>query len=167
MWNMTRTRRLSTTAVLTVCLFGTPLSGTLFASEAESLAESQLPLSPRVVAPLSFVQQSGVDPTTPLARPSFNFTPTFTVAKSDTAELRSQIYQGRPIYYHDNNASLAAMLIGAAAAITGTALLIYANRPECETRPYAGGCGYGTKVIGGSVLSGGLVGVAVGALTWR
>ena len=58
-------------------------------------------------------------------------------------------------------------MIGAVAAITGTAILLYANRPECETDRFAGGCGYGTKVVGGAVLSGGIVGLFVGALTWR
>jgi hypothetical protein len=58
-------------------------------------------------------------------------------------------------------------MIGAAAAIAGTAVLVYANRPECATDTVAGGCGYGTKVVGTAVLSGGIVGLFVGALTWR
>jgi hypothetical protein len=57
-------------------------------------------------------------------------------------------------------------MIGAAAAITGTALLVYANRPECSTNALASGCGYGTKVVGGSVLAGGVAGLAVGAALW-
>ena len=63
--------------------------------------------------------------------------------------------------------SIAAIMIGAAAAITGTAVLVYANRPERATNQFAGGCGYGTKVIGTSVLAGGIVGLFVGALTWQ
>jgi len=59
------------------------------------------------------------------------------------------------------------MFVGAAAAIVGTALLVYANRPECNIAPTAGGCGYGAKVVGGAVLSGGIAGLAIGALTWR
>jgi hypothetical protein len=58
-------------------------------------------------------------------------------------------------------------LIGTAAAIAGTALLVYANRPECSATPTAGGCGYGSKVFGGAVLSAGAAGLVVGALTWR
>jgi hypothetical protein len=86
-----------------------------------------------------------------------------------------QIVQGQPYPYpypypvyphHHHDGSIAAIMIGAAAAITGTAVLIYANRPECTFAPYAGGCGYGTKVVGGSVLAGGIVGLFVGALTW-
>jgi uncharacterized membrane protein YjjB (DUF3815 family) len=63
--------------------------------------------------------------------------------------------------------SIAALMLGAVAAITGTALLVYANRPECTTNQLAGGCGYGTKVVGGAVLSGGVAGLFIGALTWR
>jgi hypothetical protein len=57
-------------------------------------------------------------------------------------------------------------MIGAIATIAGTAILVYANRPDCDMNRYAGGCGYGTKVVGGSVLAGGLVGLTVGAITW-
>ena len=55
----------------------------------------------------------------------------------------------------------------AAGTIAGAAVLVYANRPECNANPALGGCGYGTKVIGGAVLSAGLVGLTIGALTWR
>jgi hypothetical protein len=60
------------------------------------------------------------------------------------------------------------MVLGAAASITGGAILVYANRPECgTTNRMASGCGYGTKVVGGAVLSAGIVGLLIGALTWR
>jgi hypothetical protein len=59
------------------------------------------------------------------------------------------------------------MALGAAASIAGAAVLVYANRPECRTNQTASGCGYGTKVVGGAVLSAGIVGIFVGALTWR
>ena len=62
--------------------------------------------------------------------------------------------------------AITAIVLGSAAAITGGALLAYANRPECDSSSMADGCGYGFKVIGGSVLAGGLVGVTLGALTW-
>jgi len=77
-----------------------------------------------------------------------------------------QVFRDRPIRVDNRDGSMAAMILGAAAAITGASLLFYANRPECDARPYAGGCGYGTKVIGGAVLTGGLVSVTIGALTW-
>ena len=52
------------------------------------------------------------------------------------------------------------------ATITGAAILVYANRPECRYHEFGSGCGYGTKVVGGAVLSGGVVGLTIGALTW-
>ena len=60
-----------------------------------------------------------------------------------------------------------AIALGAVATIAGGAILVYANRPDCRANPTAGGCGYGTKVAGGAVLSAGIVGLVVGALTWR
>jgi hypothetical protein len=63
--------------------------------------------------------------------------------------------------------AVAEIVLGAVATIAGGAILVYANRPDCRTNQTAGGCGYGTKVIGGAVLSAGIVGLVVGALTWR
>jgi hypothetical protein len=65
------------------------------------------------------------------------------------------------------NGAAAAIVLGAVAAIAGGAILVYANRPDCSTNQTANSCGYGTKVIGGAVLSAGIVGLVVGALTWR
>ena len=91
---------------------------------------------------------------------------TFTSTPTPSSAFAGQIYQGRP-YRINRDGSIAALMIGATAAIAGTALLVYANRPECTTNQLAGGCGYGTKVIGGAVLSGGVVGLFIGALTWK
>ncbi|HWF85099.1 MAG TPA: hypothetical protein VG222_09640 [Vicinamibacterales bacterium] len=66
-----------------------------------------------------------------------------------------------------NDAAQTAIILGAVAAIAGTALLVYANRPDCSTNPTASACGYGTKVVGTAVLSAGIVGLVVGAATWR
>jgi hypothetical protein len=66
-----------------------------------------------------------------------------------------------------NGAAQAAVVLGAVASIAGAAVLVYANRPECSANQMATGCGYGTKVVGGAVLSAGIVGLLVGALTWR
>ena len=66
-----------------------------------------------------------------------------------------------------NTAAATAIFLGAVGTIAGTALLVYAGRPECGGNPELGGCGYGTKVLGGAVLSAGLVGGMGGALTWR
>ena len=92
----------------------------------------------------------------------------FEVAPAEFNPPAEQIYQGAPYPYRPRrNGAIAAIMIGAAAAITGAAVLFYANRPECNTDPGAGGCGYGPKVVGTAALSGGLVGLFVGALTWR
>ena len=66
-----------------------------------------------------------------------------------------------------NDGARAAIFLGAVGVIAGTAVMVYANRPECSVSARANGCGYGTKVAGGAVLSAGLVGLLVGALTWR
>ena len=92
----------------------------------------------------------------------------FEVAPVEFDRFAGQIYQGAPYpYRRRHDGAIAAIMIGAAAAITGAAVLTYANRPECSTNPIASGCGYGPKVIGTAALSGGLVGLLVGALTWR
>jgi hypothetical protein len=58
-------------------------------------------------------------------------------------------------------------VLGAIATIAGAAVLVYANRPACSANPNAGGCGYGMKVVGGAVLSVGIVSLVIGAVTWR
>ncbi len=68
---------------------------------------------------------------------------------------------------HRNQAALTAIMLGAVGAIAGTAVLVYANRPDCNVNSNLGGCGYGTKVVGASVLAGGVVGLMVGAVMWR
>jgi hypothetical protein len=90
----------------------------------------------------------------------------FTITPMPSSAFAGQIYQGRP-YRISRDGSIAALMLGSIAAIAGTAVLVYANRPECTTNQFAGGCGYGTKVVGGAVLSGGVVGLVIGALTWR
>jgi len=66
-----------------------------------------------------------------------------------------------------NAGAATAIFLGAVGAIAGASVLVYADRPECNANPTLGGCGYGTKVAGGAVLSAGLVGMTIGALTWR
>ena len=83
-------------------------------------------------------------------------------AESNAFEQRGG-YRGRG----GRDGAVAAIILGAAATIAGTAVLVYANRPECSTNQMAGGCGYGTKVIGGAVLSAGIIGLLIGAITWR
>ena len=70
-------------------------------------------------------------------------------------------------HWNRNEGARTAIIVGSIAAIAGGALLVYANRPECGVNHLAGGCSYGTKVAGGAVLAGGVLGITVGALTWR
>jgi hypothetical protein len=200
---MARTRRLSITGALIVCLIGSQSTGILFASDFNGSSDgpralraptvsTELPASAAAPAPAIAVDDNPIAPDVSSAPPSvmeplrLAFTTealtanppwgsrvTGLTGRSDVGLLQSsafagQIYQGRPRpIRRDNSGSIAAMVIGAVASITGVALLVYANRPECSTREFATGCGYGTKVVGGAVLSGGIVGLTIGALTWR
>jgi len=85
----------------------------------------------------------------------------------DNSASFAQYRRSRRGHGWHNGAAVAAVVVGAAASITGGALLVYANRPECGTNPTAGGCSYGTKVVGGAVLAGGVVSMTAGALMWR
>lgn len=180
---MIGTHRSSTTAALILCLLGTPLSGTLFASDEAAASHAESPSAGTAVTgePLpgtaefveSFVERS---PLTLDVRALAGGSPADVVgarAAHDTFPLTpeegSAFAQrgGRGGFRGRRHGAAAAMFLGAAAAIAGTAVLVYANRPECSTSPTATGCGYGTKVVGGAVLSAGIVGLVIGALTWR
>jgi len=142
--------RLSIVASVVVCLVAGQ-AGAVFASEA-----------PQPISPIASVDLSGAHSRLDVdaAVSAVNLAP----PQADA--FAAQVYRGRPYRSH-RDGSLAAIIIGAAATIAGTAVLVYANRPECSATPSVGGCGYGTKVIGGSVLAGGVVSMMVGALTWR
>jgi hypothetical protein len=168
---MVRAHRLTTTAVLIACLVGTS-TGILFASDdvSSSVAASASPSADRLTTAkedgsailpgtTEFLRSVGA-PAPPLVLNDRTLTASNVFAQRG--------YRGRGGYAgRNNNGAAAAIIVGAAAAIAGTALLVYANRPECSTTPTAGGCGYGAKVLGGAVLTGGVVGVTIGALTWR
>jgi len=135
-------------------------SDTLIAASAGS-APSLPPIAySRFTLPESFMENPS-----PVGMPNGAHR-TFIIAPTTSSSFAGQIYQGRP-YKMNRDGSIAALMLGSIAAIAGTALLVYANRPECTTNQLAGGCGYGTKVVGGAVLSGGAVGLFIGALTWR
>jgi hypothetical protein len=159
---MARTQRLSTTGALIVCLVGTQWSGPLFASEQElsersaatsAVSEhSGLTLNGEALATIGLGAQASAH-----AWPgALEFTP---VESSSFSQRRWG--RGR------SDSARAEIIFGAVASIAGAAVLVYANRPECSTNQAASGCGYGTKVIGGAVLSAGLVTLVIGALTWR
>ena len=167
---MARTHRLSMTAAI-VCVASLLGNGTLFASDdvTASPPETQISTPADVAPPIDHPRFTldaaflAANPTLGLpeqdAHRAFNFVP------AESSAFAGQVYRGRP--YRRNGGSIAALMIGTAAAITGAAILVYANRPECDRNASAGGCGYGTKVAGTSVLVGGVVGIFVGALTWR
>jgi hypothetical protein len=180
---MARVHRLSMTGAVIVCLVSTQWNGTLLASEEErsskeapssqSLTDSSSEARASTSAELApaerprftlndrdFAANPSLGPVAPGPHGTLNFLPTRSRA------FAGQIYQGRP-YRMEPDRSLAAIMIGSLIAITGAAILVYANRPDCDFHQFAGGCGYGTKVIGGAVLSGGVVSIVVGALTWR
>jgi hypothetical protein len=201
---MTRTHSLSATSALIVCLVGTHLSGTLFAS-AEETSSKEAPSSTLVAQattatrtatsagigisiepqPIKATDRSAVPPPTPertrftltdegLAasassgadsrqawRNTFNFIPAESTSLAQRGGYRGRGSRG------GRDGSATAIILGAAATIAGTAVLVYANRPECSTNQAANGCGYGTRVIGGAVLAGGIVGLVVGAASWR
>jgi hypothetical protein len=90
---------------------------------------------------------------------TFNFIPIESSSLAQRGHYRGRRTKG--------NGAAAAIVLGAVASIAGAAILVYANRPECSTNQRADGCGYGTKVVGGAVLSGGIVGLVAGAVTWR
>jgi hypothetical protein len=170
---MARAHRVPATAALIVCLLGGPWSGALSAAD-EELASSDAPSAktrfagPPVALERSlflFTGQSlALDP--PAGARAQAWQSTFNVIPADSTLLAQRGgYRGRG--RRDRSGSTAAIVLGAAASIAGAAVLVYANRPECRTNQAADACGYGTKVVGGAVLSAGLVGIVVGALTWR
>jgi hypothetical protein len=188
---MARAHRVLMTGAVIVCLISAQWNGRLLASEEERAtgSETQAPTSAELAPAISvdehpagttdlssalpqlersrftlnagdFTASPSPGPVAQGAHRTFNFVPTRSNA------FAGQIYQGRP-YRLRHDGSIAAVMIGSVVAIAGAAILVYANRPECDTHHFAGGCGYGTKVVGGAVLSGGVVSLVVGALTWR
>jgi hypothetical protein len=170
---MARIDRVSTTAALIVCLAGSPLVATLFASDAEhsssegtssqSVTNSSVPPAPLVRSPFRLVDER-LAADAPIGAANAQVWRTFNFVPVESNSF-AQRYRGRGA--RGRNASTAAMVVGAAASIAGAAVLVYANRPECSTNQTAYGCGYGAKVVGGAVLSTGIVSLVVGAVTWR
>ena len=168
---MATTHPLATTVALIVCLVGTQLSGPLLASE-EKPSSSAAPPSQAVVTIASDAQgRTAADLSRSTDRSRFTLSnealraSTLTFAPIGSASFTQRGYRGRG--RGGRNGAATAIVLGAVASIAGAAVLVYANRPECSSNHSASGCGYGTKVIGGAVLSAGIVGLAVGSLTWR
>jgi len=151
---MIRIRR--TTTLLIVSLIAAPSAPAFASDEVPSLAL-------RANAPLTLNGQSlamlgplDVERAFPHAAPA-----TVPLALDASAQWYRRGRGGR------RNAAVTAIMLGAVGTIAGSAVLVYANRPDCSANPNLGGCGYGTKVVGGAVLTAGLVGIFTGALLWR
>jgi len=129
-----------------VTLFPRALTATLLVAVLTAFGSTSL-----MAAPLTFNGQ-------PIAQLN-------SIATTPTAS--AQRYDPYGYGHHRNQAALTAIMLGAVGAIAGTAVLVYANRPECGVNPNFSGCGYGTKVVGTSVLAGGVVGIMAGAIMWR
>jgi hypothetical protein len=152
------TTRLITASALVLCLVASPLGGTVFAQEpGTSSPESSRVLSPSALS--RFVSPAATDADADRWRASFH---EFPLSAGEEGQRGYRSRRGR-----SRGAAAAAIMVGAAAAVAGTALLVYANRPECSANHSAAGCGYGTKVAGGSFLVGGAIGVGIGAAMWR
>ena len=174
---MARIHRLSTTGALIVCLVGSQLSGTLFASEehpssSAAPASSAEPSSQPVVDSPSAGQTSRFtlhneifSANAPLGEASPQLWRSVTFVPAESSSL-AQWGRGRGRGGR-HGAAQAEVVLGAIATIAGAAVLLYANRPECNSNHMASACGYGTKVVGGAVLSVGIVALLIGALTWR
>jgi hypothetical protein len=139
----------------------------VIATEATATAVSEPP-SAAVERLRAMLNDEGLTPNAPLGgsggqawHSRFNFRPT----ELNTFAQRGGYWgRGRGRGRHDGAA--AAMVLGTVATIAGGAILIYANRPECSANEMASGCGYGAKVVGGAVLTAGVVGLVIGAVTW-
>ena len=146
-------------AALLACVIATECTSTLLASDAERTAppatSSHLTYNGKPLTALG----PWADDLVQAPRDSMSLSPVESSAFSQWGGPR----RGR----RRNDGAATALFLGAAATIAGAAVLVYANRPECKVNAALGGCGYGTRVVGGAVLSGGLVGLMIGALTWR
>ena len=166
---MPKTRRISGIVALVVCLAGTEWSGTVFASatpagDEASTAQSSIS-QPSEAQPQLTNQPSrlaiGEDTKRALAMP---LSSSMGAAPLGVSFAQRGWYRGGR---RRNGAAQAEMILGAVAAITGAAVLTYANRPECSVSALADGCSYGTKVVGTAVTAGGIVTFLTGAFTWR
>lgn len=163
---MVRTHAWSTIGALIACLVSSQWSGTLVASGQEpntALAPSSQPVGDNT-RPSSSIDRPRL--TLDYERLAANALAGESPAQAESAAFGQRGYRGRGRGGR-NGAAQAAVILGAVAAVAGAAVLVYANRPDCNTNKAADGCGYGTKVVGGAVLTAGIVGVVAGALTWR
>jgi hypothetical protein len=153
---MPRTHASWTTRLLILCLIGALSDATVFAAGQQPSSNEGSHTNSAAFAPL-FTAPPQIQNDHKFLADEF----------ASSAQRRRRPDGGYGRGGRRNDASAAEMVIGGIAAIAGTAILVYANRPDCSRNQFADGCGYGTKVVGGSVLAGGVVLFSVGALTWR
>ena len=163
---MPKTHRFSGIVVLSVCLIGSGWSDTVFAGTDTPAPQtvSSLPSTS-----ISLTQPFSSSHTSHLAIGQETLR-AMSVPLSASQPYASPVLAQRGWYRggrRHSGAAQAEMILGAAAAITGAALLTYANRPECSTNALAEGCSYGTKVVGTAVTAGGFVTFLTGAFSWR
>ena len=157
---MVKTHRVSLVAAVIVSFVVVHGNVALFASDRTQTATDTIASASPVDMRLSTPSPRLLDLGAAVAAANLTLSPT-------TSAAFAQVRRGRPYRAgRGREGSIAALVLGATAAIAGAAVLVYANRPECSTNQFAGGCGYGTKVIGGAVLTGGAAGLVIGALTW-
>ena len=171
---MLKTRRISATVALIVCLSCSQWSEPVFAESESALVASTASPSPVAAQsetqPLTSSQPSHLAFGEHTLRAMALSAPTpFSMNGSQPLGSVSLAQRGwyRGRGGRRNGAAQAEMILGAVAAITGAAVLTYANRPECSLNAAADGCSYGTKVVGTAVTAGGLVTFLTGAFTWR
>jgi hypothetical protein len=156
---MTRIR-CATTAAVIVCVIATQC-GTLFASGEQHAVPpapaSHLTFNGEPLATLGVLDADRA----PLRTGSVPLASADSSVLSQPGGFRRGGRGGR------NSAAATALFLGAIGTIAGSAILIYANRPECSVSAQNSGCGYGSKVAGGAVLTGGLAGLLIGAVMWR
>jgi hypothetical protein len=149
----------TTTAALLACIIVTQCTGTLLASDDEHAA---IPATSHLTydgKPLALLGPLDADHLRIGGNP-------IAISPIESTAFSQWGWGGRRGRGRNRGAGTA-LFLGAVGAITGAAVLVYADRPDCNTNHALNGCGYGTKVIGGAVLSAGLVGLMIGALTWR
>jgi hypothetical protein len=163
---MPNTRRFSGIVVLNVCLIASGWSDTVFAG-TDTPASQTVSSTPTTGISLTQPFGSGHTPHLAIGEETLR---AMAVPLSASQPYASPVLAQRGWYRggrRHNGAAQAEMILGAAAAITGAAILTYANRPECSANALAEGCSYGTKVVGTAVTAGGIVTFLTGAFSWK
>src|SRR5262249_9771676 len=164
---MLKLRRLSQFVALSVCLVASGWGDTVFADE---------PQAGRAVASIPAIHLSA---TQQFSSSSSNGSrlivgdhtrqamtiPEIASLPLQSTTLAQRRYGGDGRRRH--RAAPAQKILRAAPAGTPGARLALPHTPPSSVNALAGGCSYGTKVVGTAVTAGGVVTFLTGALTWR